>query len=133
MPLQDEERLFIEAIRDLNYQASRMQKEEKGSSSSSKLSCDDEAEQDKITDDIALSLAKAAMKAKMAHGNVPTSPKTSRNIAWIQDTFKLNKSESEEGDERDEREEALHSVGGDDSTDDDRGSLLARKSRRLNG
>jgi hypothetical protein len=28
MPLQDEERLFIEAIRDLNLQASRFQKEE---------------------------------------------------------------------------------------------------------
>eukprot|EP01034_Spumella_vulgaris_P021740 gene21740-27794_t len=29
MPLQDEERLFIEAIRDLNYQASRLQSEER--------------------------------------------------------------------------------------------------------
>lgn len=29
MPLQDEERLFIDAIRDMNYQASRMQAEEK--------------------------------------------------------------------------------------------------------
>ena len=28
MPLQDEERLFIEAIRDLNYQASKLQAEE---------------------------------------------------------------------------------------------------------
>lgn len=28
MPLQDEERLFIEAIRDLNYQASKLQEEE---------------------------------------------------------------------------------------------------------
>jgi hypothetical protein len=29
IPLQDEERLFIDAIRDMNYQASRMQEEEK--------------------------------------------------------------------------------------------------------
>lgn len=34
MPLQDEERLFIDAIRDMNHQASRMQAEEKQGSTS---------------------------------------------------------------------------------------------------
>lgn len=55
MPLQDEERLFIAAMRDLNHQASRMQAEEKNGTGSS-LSGDEndhdhDAYQDQSNDD----------------------------------------------------------------------------------
>lgn len=52
MPLQDEERLFIAAMRDLNHQASRMQAEEKHGGTGSSLSGDENDQyQDQSNDD----------------------------------------------------------------------------------
>lgn len=83
MPLREEERLFIEAMRDLNYQASRLQSEEQ--SSSAEANNDESAHS---LDEIQDSIAVVALKARIALDNVPQSPVMNRNMVWMQENFR---------------------------------------------
>lgn len=114
MPLQDEERLFIEAIRDLNYQASRLQAEEKNLTDEAAANLTGNGEGvDTASEAIALSMAEAALKAKIAHSNMPASP---TNLTWMQDNLTKLKSNMENdvhqdaGVSTDDEESALHQI-----------------------
>lgn len=98
MPLQDEERLFIEAIRDLNYQASRLQAEENETTEA--LAKKKRLEQESSllkgekgdggdADAIHRSIAEAALKAKNAFDKMPCSSPAglSQNLSWMQENL----------------------------------------------
>lgn len=79
MPLQDDERLFIDAIRDMNYQASRMQAEESTSVAAGTTNATNTASShhgnDDSTSSTSDSVAKLAQLAQLAASH-PLSPET---------------------------------------------------------
>lgn len=103
MPLQDEERLFIEAIRDLNYQASLLHAEEEKGNSALSTSDPPQASEMSAADSIVLGVEEAAMKAKIAHSHVSvcssTSPHFKQDVSWIQSNISKLKSKLDHGDE----------------------------------
>ena len=101
MPLQDEERLFIEAIRDLNYQASLLHAEEKGNSEQSASNSAQDSEM-QSSDSIVQCVEEAAMKAKIAHSHVSSSsssPHFKQDVSWIHDNINKLKSKLDQSHE----------------------------------
>ena len=103
MPLQDEERLFIEAIRDLNYQASLLHAEEEKVNSAVSTSPPPAPSDKSAADTIVLGVEEAALKARIAHNNVSayssTSPHFKQDVSWVQSNISKLKSKLDHSDE----------------------------------
>lgn len=109
MPLQDEERLFIDAIRGLNFQASRLQAEEQLDEAPPQPVQPLFPKEVEISDklDVATSiLVDAAMKLNGNSSNMP-SPDLHSALSWMRSTVK-RPVVGEEPSTDEELEEDLH-------------------------
>jgi SPX domain protein involved in polyphosphate accumulation len=117
MPLKDEEKLFIEAIRDLNYRASLLQAEENDSLSSPTASVIYSGSEDSDCGDNAINsinnkkviisssclpaldaAAEAAVLAAINANHNSTSPSIQNAILWMQDTKNTNNTDNNNND-----------------------------------